>query len=427
MRKRLAVAAMIAGLVSLQFTGVSAASTSGSLDTTFAGDGVAFLPQTASDVAVQPDGKSVVVGGATDRNGRGVFAVSRFNRDGTLDPSFSGNGMVRTRVAASSAGAGAVEIQPNGRIIVGGTAETRNNRAAFAFVRYLPDGSLDTSFSGNGKLALVKVGSVGVSEISDIKVDTNSAIVASAYMDDGHRYLFGLIRLTRRGAIDTTFSSDGVVVTRFGLRNEFAESVAVQPDGAIVAAGSADGRFALTRYAPDGTRDDSFGGDGKRTVRFGGVWSGASDVGIQDDGAIVLAGTVHRGSATDYGQLSIALARCNPDGTLDGSFAGDGKRTTSLDGNLRASSLAIQSDGKIVVGGEATPTLDEYPTNFALARYTTGGRLDTSFAGDGIQVTSFRLDDWIDAIALQPNGKIIAVGASQGKPPLGYAIARYLP
>ena len=116
-----------------------------------------------------------------------------------------------------------------------------------------------------------------------------------------------------------------------------------------------------------------------------------------------------------------------PHGTLDGSFAGEGKRTTSLDGNLRASSLAIQSDGKIVVGGEATPTFDEYPTNFALARYTTGGRLDTSFAGDGIQVTSFRLDDWIDAITLQPNGKIIAVGASQGKPPLGYAIARYLP
>ena len=426
MRKRLAFAVLIAGLVSLQFTSAFAASTSGSLDTTFAGDGVAFLPQTASDVAVQPDGKSVVVGGATDRNGRGVFAVSRFNRDGTLDPSFSGNGMVRTRVA-SSAGAGAIEIQPNGRIIVGGRAETRNDRAAFAFVRYLPDGSLDTSFSGNGKLAAVRVGSMDVSEISDIKVDANGAIVASAYMDDGHRYLFGLIRLTRRGAIDPTFSSDGVVATRFGLQNEFAESVAIQPDGAIVAAGSADGRFALTRYAPDGTRDGSFGGDGKRTVAFGGVWSGVSDVGIQDDGGIVLAGTVHHGSANEYGHLSIALARCDPDGTLDGSFAGDGKRTTSLDGNLRSSSLAIQSDGKIVVGGEATPTVDEYPTNFALARYTTGGRLDTSFAGDGIQVTSFRLDDWIDAIALQPNGKIIAVGASQGRPPLGYAIARFLP
>ena len=132
MRKRLAVAAMIAGLVSLQFTGASAASTSGSLDPTFAGDGVAFLPQTASDAAVQPDGKSVVVGGATDRNGRSVFAVSRFNRDGTVDLSFSGNGMVRPRVA-SSAGAGALEIHPNGRIIVGGRAETRNNRAAFAF------------------------------------------------------------------------------------------------------------------------------------------------------------------------------------------------------------------------------------------------------------------------------------------------------
>ena len=111
----------------------------------------------------------------------------------------------------------------------------------------------------------------------------------------------------------------------------------------------------------------------------------------------------------------------------DASFAGDGKRVTTGKGNLRGSAVAIQSDGKILVGGEATPTLDEYPTNFAIARYTTGGRLDTSFAGDGIRVQSFRLDDWIEDMALQSNGKIVVVGASQGRPPRGYAVARYLP
>ncbi len=141
----------------------------------------------------------------------------------------------------------------------------------------------------------------------------------------------------------------------------------------------------------------------------------------------MVAGTVRYGPPNAYGRLSIALARVNTDGTLDLSFAGDGRRITTGDGNLRGSSVGVQTDGKIVVGGEATPTIDECPTNFGIATYTTDGGLDPSFAGDGISVKSFQLDDWIEAIALQPNGKIVAVGASQGRRPTGYAIARFLP
>ncbi len=141
----------------------------------------------------------------------------------------------------------------------------------------------------------------------------------------------------------------------------------------------------------------------------------------------MVAGTVRYGPPNAYGRLSIALARVNTDGTLDPSFAGDGRRITTGDGNLRGSSVGVQTDGKIVVGGEATPTIDECPTNFGIATYTTDGSLDPSFAGDGISVKSFQLDDWIEAIALQPNGKIVAVGASQGRRPTGYAIARFLP
>ena len=186
--------------------------------------------------------------------------------------------------------------------------------------------------------------------------------------------------------------------------------------------------FAIARFLPDGRPDDSFDDNGKKiVVGFGGTWSGASDVGIQQDGRIVVAGTVHLGPQRRYGQLAIAVARLYTGGALDASFAGDGRRVTTGEGNLRGSAVAIQSDGKILVGGEATPTLDEYPTNFAIARYTTNGRLDTSFAGDGIRVQSFRLDDWIEDMALQSNGKIVVVGASQGGPPLGYAVARYLP
>jgi uncharacterized delta-60 repeat protein len=418
LRRLLAVTATIAGLLFLPGPSALAAPTSGSLDRTFAGDGIAYLPQTAYAVAVQPDGKIVVAGGG----------ITRYNRDGTLDRSFSGDGQVPMPFAGGGY-FGAVAIQPNGRTVVGGTAEVRN-RDEVAFARYLPDGSLDRSFSGNGKLVASKVGgSMDVEEVSDIAIGPDGTIAASAYAYERH-YQFGVVRLTRRGVPDTTFSGDGVAITRFSRHNAFAESVAVQPDGAIVAGGvaRARARFAVSRYLPDGTHDPSFSGDGKRTIGFGGTWSRAAAVGLQGDGKIVIAGAVRHGPRRlDYGHLSIAVARCNLDGSLDPSFAGDGKRWTSADGNLRANSLVIQSDGKIVVGGESTPTVDEYPDDFALVRYTTDGQLDPSFATGGIRVQSFRLDDWIEDMALQPNGKIVVVGASQGRPPRGYAVARYLP
>jgi uncharacterized delta-60 repeat protein len=433
MRRSLVAVLTLAGLAALQLTGVAAGAGSGSLDPTFSADGIAFLNQTAYAVAIQADGKIVVAGGATTPDGKGGFGLTRYNPDGTLDPSFSGNGLVRTPFLKGGY-AEAVAIQPNGRIVVGGRAETRTNREAFALARYLPDGSLDTSFSRNGKRAAPTIGSWNASEISDIALGPGNAIVASTYLDDGHDYVFGVIRLTRQGRPDPAFSGDGVAATRFSpYPGGFAQSIAIQPDGSIVAVGSVrtsgnyPGGFAVARYLSSGKHDDSFDSDGKRTIGFGGTWSGASDVALQPDGRIVISGTGHYGPKLQYGQLRMDVARINTDGTLDPSFAGDGKRTTALDGNLRGSSLAIGSDGKIVVGGEATPTLDEYPTNFAVVRYTTHGRLDASFSGNGIMVRSVRLDDWIEDVALQPDGRIVAVGASQGRPPRGYAVARFLP
>jgi uncharacterized delta-60 repeat protein len=430
MRKALALGVLVAAGLFIFPARAFAAGTSGSLDRTFGRDGVAFLPQSASAVAVQADGKIVVVGSGSTRTGQGVFAVTRYNHDGTLDRSFSGDGQVHTSfVARRSAGSRAVAIQPNGRIVVGGRTETRNNNTAFAFARYLPDGALDTSFSRNGSLVARTVGSMGVEEISDIAIGPNGTIIASAYASDRH-YKFGVIRLTRRGRPDTTFSGDGVAITRFNRHNAFAESVAVQPGGAIVAVGAARARarFALSRFLPDGTHDPSFSGDGKRTIAFGGRGSWAADVAFQDDGGIVIAGTVQHGPAQlDYGHYSVAVARCNADGSLDTSFGGDGKRWTSAEGNLSASSVAIQSDGKILIGGQSTPTVDEYPDDFLLVRYTAGGSLDPTFAGDGIRVQSFRDGDWIEDIALQAIGKIVAVGAAQGRAPRGYAVARFLP
>jgi uncharacterized delta-60 repeat protein len=405
----------VGGLLFLQTGSALAAPTSGSIDRTFSGNGIAYLDQTAYAVAVQADGK-IVVGGSS---------ITRYNPDGTVDRSFSRDGHAPTGYNGSAQG---VAIQPNGRIVIGGGAQIHNTEG-FGVARLLPDGSLDPSFSGNGTLVARSVGSMNVEGISDIALGPDGTIVASAYAADRH-YRFGVVRLTRRGVPDRTFSDDGVAITRFNRHNAFAEAVAVQSDGSIIAAGAARARarFAVARYLPDGTHDPSFSGDGKRTIAFGGTWSRATDIGLQDDGKIVMAGAVRHGpKRLDYGHLSVAVARCNADGSLDPTLAGDGKRWTSADGNLRANSLAIQSDGKILIGGESTPTVDEYPDDFLLVRYTTDGNLDPSFAGDGIRVQSFRSGDWIEDMALQTNGKIVVAGSTQGGADRGYAVARYLP
>src|SRR5262245_193975 len=233
MRKLLSAFVAAICLVALQRTGASAA-TSGSLDPTFSQDGIAFLDQTGHAVAIQPDGKIVLAGGAANTNGRTGIGLTRYNPDGTLDRSLSGDGRVRTAIG-HGVFAEAIAIQPNGRIVVGGRAETNSYRDALAMARYLPDGSLDTSFSGNGKLVITRIGAWNVSEVSDLTVGSNSTIVASAYVDDGTNYEFGVVRLDRRGEPDTAFSGDGIAVTRFGAYpGAFAEAIAVGSDGSIV-------------------------------------------------------------------------------------------------------------------------------------------------------------------------------------------------
>jgi uncharacterized delta-60 repeat protein len=403
----------------------------GSLDPTFADGGTTTLVQgtfsTIHALAIQPDGQVVVVGGAGDSR-RSTFAVARYDRHGVLDPTFSGDGRIRTRIGDSPS-ADAVVVQTDGRIVVAGQASSPTYRDEIAMVRYLPDGSLDRSFGDNGRVTATKIGGVSVSGITSLALDANGRIVAAAYADDGSKYDFGVIRFTSDGSLDPTFSGDGVAIAQF-RHDALVGSIAIQSDGKIVLAGGArfhGSRFALARLRPDGALDGTFSDDGKRTIGFGGRGSYGGDVALQGDGKIVVAGSVRHGPRSAYGQLSIALARLDADGTLDPSFAGDGRRTTTGDGNLRAAAVTIQTDGKIVVGGQSTPTIDEYPDDFAVARYLTDGSLDPSFGRGGVTVTSILVDDWVEGIGSQPNGKIVVAGPTAGPSKGGGAIARYLP
>ena len=223
------------------------------------------------------------------------------------------------------------------------------------------------------------------------------------------------------GALDATFGTGGKVTTDFGGPTGSA-SVAVQPDGKIIAAGGAVispySNFALARYDSDGTLDLSFGNGGKVTTAFvttafGQVSAQAYSIALQQDGKIVVAGVANIDGGEDF-----ALVRYNSNGTIDVSFGTGGKVTTDFDlvgqgfSFAFASSVAVQQDGRIVAAGDA---YIDGGRDFALARYNNNGTLDASFGTGGKVNTNFSgstFADFANSVAVQPDGKIVAAGGT---------------
>jgi len=228
------------------------------------------------------------------------------------------------------------------------------------------------------------------------------------------------------GDLDTTFDVDGIVTTNFGASVDVVYSMALQSDGKIVAAGisynGSDYDFAVARYNTDGSLDTSFDTDGKVTTAIGTGDDYANSMALQTDGKIVVAGYIVTGGSYDF-----AVARYNTDGSLDTSFDTDGIVTTAIGASSDvAYSMALQSNGKIVVAGAYFNGSDY---DFAVVRYNANGSLDTSFSADGIVTTDIGTSSNVArSIAIQSNGKIVVAG--YGTPtPLGnpdFAIVRYI-
>lgn len=233
---------------------------------------------------------------------------------------------------------------------------------------------------------------------------------------------FAIARLTTQGTPDGTFGNGGVASARVGVNVNALLALAVQPDGKIVAAGDADPgsgntSFALARFLPDGTLDQSFGDHGTVVTSFVG---GADAVVIQPDGKIVAAGEHVQLPSLHF---DFGLARFEPNGDLDPSFGNGGTLTSPFStGDSQALGLALDGQGRIVAGGGAGSPAH---STFALARYLDGGGLDSAFGDNGLVTTP--LGDGAvpaDAVAIQPNGRIVAAGRdASGR----FALVRYLP
>ncbi len=411
----------------------ASAQTAGSLDNTFGNTGKVlsglFHVQEAYDMALQPDGKIVIAGRAkalstgSDYN----FYAIRLNADGTPDTGFGNNGAILIDMKGTNRfdQANAVAIQPDGKIVLAGSAglENNNGNCHAGFVRLTANGALDPSF-GNGGIVSFPVGTNTTnpeSRMYDVLIQPDGKILAAGMAANNSSFDdFALVRLNPDGTLDTDFSNDGKHTVDFGYVTDFGAFLKLNADGSIFLAGNTNEDLGIVKLFDYGAVDNSFGVNGKMTIDTGNGSYYLQGVAWQPDGKILAAG---RTIATNS---NIKLNRYNPDGTVDTSFGTDGAVETDVDSGStdRASrGLLIQSDGKIIVTGEVTTGSTDY---FVVLRYLENGVLDNSFSNDGQVLTSFGVGFSAGYCAeFQPDGKLLVAGTYGYSSEWDVAVARY--
>lgn len=416
------------------------------LDPTFGVGGKATIKDPLTDrafgggpsgMAVQPDGKVVMVGGSF-----GDFIMARFKADGTPDEDFGDSGMVTTPIPGADAlgvkEALAVAIQRDGKIVVAGDARTPRpgSRAAIALVRYDSDGSIDDTF-GDGGFAFGPTFLFG--RAFAVKIDGEDRIVVAGDTPKDGNTDFGdfiVARFTADGSIDLSFGEAGIAVTDVGGVTNEGHGLVVLADNSLLVSGFApivvsssnggpvtasEPLTAVVRYRENGTLDTTFGSAGRVQLPGDNVGRGLA---VQSDGRIVLAGSIETATFPAT-QLRFALMRLLANGTIDGSFGDGGRVQTSLtDRGDAALGVALQADGKIVAAGVSN---SQGNADFAVARYDRDGNLDASFSQDGkLTVDFFLLPDVAENVVIQSNGKIVLGGVVTDAFD-GYGVARVLP
>ena len=333
--------------------------------------------------------------------------------DGDFDPTFGTGGQVTTDFNRSTDIANAVALQPDGKLVVVGQTYTNNDYTGedFAVARYNSNGTLDTTFGLNGKVTTDFPGLAAVASSVVIQSDGKILVAGGAFPNFTFLGDFELVRYNSNGSLDTSFGSGGIVTTSFPGQGSYAFALALQPDGKIIAAGT---DFGLERYNPNGTPDTTFGNGGQVTTDFDGFNDDAFSILVQPDGKLVAVGSA-KNPATYY---DFAAVRYLANGTIDTTFGAAGKVRTDF-GHAdfdRARSAVLQPDGKTLAAGTAifNNTLSE---PFALARYTSNGTLDTTFDSDGRLFIDFgSFDQTAYKVSLQPDGKIVTAGYPNTEP-----------
>jgi uncharacterized delta-60 repeat protein len=416
---------ILCALMALVTMAMSANGAPADLDVTFNGTGVATLEIGSGNafgrtVATQQDGK-ILVGGYSSNGSNFDFTVIRFNQDGSLDNTFGTNGIVVTPVGTGDEYGLCIAIQADGKILLAGYSGNSGNED-IALVRYNVNGTLDTSFDSDGKV-LTPIGA-GTDAAWSLTIQQDGKILLGGWSNDGSQDNFALVRYNTDGSLDANFDGDGKVVTPVGRGGSSGRGVAVQSDGKIVLAGIAsnggNADFAVVRYNNNGSLDTGFANNGKAITAVGNSTDYAYSVAIQADGKIVVAGYSYSGSNADF-----AIVRYNPNGTIDTGFDGDGKVIASIgSGNDYALKVAVQTDGKLVVVGSAAIGSS---SDIAVVRLNPDGSFDSTFSDDGKLTTLVSpTSDASWDVVVEPNGRILVAGWSQIGARYDFTLLRYV-
>ena len=391
------------------------------LDTSFgAGGKVIWSPNGntesahGSGMALQPDGKIVMIGGSSEVAGGSRFIVVRFTASGSLDTTFGSNGFVTLTFGGSNENGAAIAVQPDGKIVVGGRSTFAGTGTDMVVARLLPNGSLDATFDGDGKVAVNFVDFQGFAQsdyMNDLELTSDGKIViAGGAPGQNTLYKTAVARLNSDGSLDSSFSGDGMILD--GLGSGLWEGLVTNADGSIVLTSTASGQFsssvAVVKYSSSG----AFEWEYRRSIQPN-CYLRLNGIAAQPDGKYIAVGS-------DETCKAVAI-RVNANGTLDTSFNNTPYSTSS-----QLLAVAVQPDGKILatIGFGA-----HYDNGFSLIRYNSDGTVDSGFGNGGVAVINvLNSRDRGYELILQPDGKILVGAGTSVTHTSGYrfGMARYI-
>lgn len=386
---------------------VPASTAAGALDTCFGTGGRVTTDITADRdfaraLAIQPDGKIVVAGiaGYSATANNGDFLVVRYNTDGSLDATFDGDGIVVTDFGIGTVDddyCRGVAIQTDGKIVIAGRSQVSPTTYALAVIRYNSNGSLDTTFDGDGKAQFEMAAIIEMYGLA-LQPDGRIIVAGRSFSFTTHTFTGLIARFNSNGSVDTSFGSNGS--TTASISGIFA--IALQSDGKIVAAGTqgtdANAAFAIARINPDGSPDIFFGSGGvviHHPTFTDQIWFAK----IRFDNQIFVGGH----SSTVQGDPRGTLLRFGSDGTF-------GQGVVHAEENAFWN-MTFQPDGKaLAVSASHLPF-----SGFTIRRYTEVNIRDTTFNGGAVFVkflpASVPEASGVNAVAMTPDNKIVAAGS----------------
>ncbi|HEX2040893.1 MAG TPA: Calx-beta domain-containing protein [Acidimicrobiales bacterium] len=403
-----------AGVVAVSLALLLAAAAPGSAapgdpDTTFGNGGTVRDSGAGAEEALAalllPDGR-IVAAGYRVSGGSSDFVLGRYSSSGAVDGSFGvgGHAVTNFGAAGSNDAAQGLARYGDGRLLAAGHT-TDGGNADFALARYTAGGGVDTSWDGDGKVTTAFGG--GLNDTAYAVVLDGDDAIAVGQSESATDSDIALARYNSNGSLDTGFDGDGRATTDIGGNRDVAHAAVLQSGDKIVVAGytesATDRDVMVARYNADGTPDSSFDTDGIVVTPLGGADDEARAVAVQPDGKIVVAGLADNGSNDD-----VAVLRYNANGTLDSGFDGDGIALTGVGASHdRAEGVTVQPDGRVLVAGASSNGDTE---DVLMVRYNADGSLDGTFDGDGKLVRGGSDDDAARAVLVQPDTKMVTAG-----------------